>query len=290
MRDVRCSHTSRVCGFGTYVAMNSPLSYVPTCQVTCARPLCQLRRGMKRASSLLPSRRQLVELSSMRLFLSVFVCKPEATTVESLVLLPTAPFSLPTVQDAPSPFLFLGDPLLLPSSHGTTPYVATPNIGKSGTTTAAQATGVQPETRPATFTAEHVRNLADVAGSPSLEAGLRRSAAEQLRTVLMSPGVPAAVISEAKNGGEEVRKPGLSASRGAGSLSILPDAVAPGAAVVARLSLLSSSGKSPFIYLTSKACNPLSTSRTRTRPLDDRLFTDVFPSASSSIAPPPTPP
>eukprot|EP00904_Undaria_pinnatifida_P003216 jgi/Undpi1/12896/HiC_scaffold_7.g02562.m1 len=46
------------------------------------------------------------------------------------------------------------------------------------------------------FSAEHVRNLVDVAGSPSLEAALRRSATQQLRVVLLSPGVAAAGLCE----------------------------------------------------------------------------------------------
>lgn len=40
-----------------------------------------------------------------------------------------------------------------------------------------------------------------MAGAPSLEGGLRRAAAEQLRGVLVSPGVAAVVLSET---GEEV--------------------------------------------------------------------------------------
>ena len=46
------------------------------------------------------------------------------------------------------------------------------------------------------FTADHVRNLAKVAGSETLEPGLRRAAAEQLGAVLESPGVNAAIVSE----------------------------------------------------------------------------------------------
>lgn len=48
----------------------------------------------------------------------------------------------------------------------------------------------------AAFTTEHVRNLAEVAGSPTLEARLRRAAAEQLREVLLSRGVASAVCRE----------------------------------------------------------------------------------------------
>lgn len=63
------------------------------------------------------------------------------------------------------------------------------------------AEGAASEGQTSAFSAEHVRNLADVAGAPSLEGGLRRAAAEQLRGVLVSPGVAAVVLAET---GEEV--------------------------------------------------------------------------------------
>lgn len=50
------------------------------------------------------------------------------------------------------------------------------------------------------FTADHVKNLAEVAGSQTLEVGLRRAAAEQLRAVLESRGVAGAVSTVATSG------------------------------------------------------------------------------------------
>ncbi|CAM9479583.1 unnamed protein product [Scytosiphon promiscuus] len=97
------------------------------------------------------------------------------------------------------------NPLQL-SLSGTAPiavtHAAAAKSGESGAPS-EKATEAQPGGRPSTFTAEHVRNLADVAGSPSLEAGLRRAAAEQLRAVLVSPGVAAAVVSDTRSGEEE---------------------------------------------------------------------------------------
>lgn len=74
----------------------------------------------------------------------------------------------------------------LPSSH------EEPGASKAGDTRASRGS----------FTAQHVRNLADVAGSSTLEAGLRRAAAEQLRGVLVSPGVVRAVLMDGKGGRE----------------------------------------------------------------------------------------
>lgn len=52
---------------------------------------------------------------------------------------------------------------------------------------------MQPKPLP-TFSLEHVRNLIDAAGSPALEVGLKMAAAEQLRGVLLAPGVASAVL------------------------------------------------------------------------------------------------
>ncbi|CAB1102286.1 unnamed protein product [Ectocarpus sp. CCAP 1310/34] len=94
---------------------------------------------------------------------------------------------------APFPFRYLDDPLHRPSSA--TPIAATvANSGESGKPAAAK--GAPSEGRTLSFSAEHVKNLADVAGAPSLEGGLRRAAAEQLRGVLVSPGVAAVVLSD----------------------------------------------------------------------------------------------
>ncbi|CAM9944307.1 unnamed protein product, partial [Ectocarpus sp. 4 AP-2014] len=94
---------------------------------------------------------------------------------------------------APFPFLYLDDPLHRPPSA--TPFASTvANNGASGEPVAPE--GAPSEGQTLSFSAEHVRNLADVAGAPSLEGGLRRAAAEQLRGVLVSPGVAAVVLSE----------------------------------------------------------------------------------------------
>ncbi|CAM9181579.1 unnamed protein product, partial [Sphacelaria rigidula] len=56
------------------------------------------------------------------------------------------------------------------------------------------------------FSPEHVRNLADAAGSPTLEVGLRTAAAEQLRGVLVAPGVARAILQNDLDaeGGERI--------------------------------------------------------------------------------------
>lgn len=54
------------------------------------------------------------------------------------------------------------------------------------------------------FTADHVRNLAEVAGSQTLEVSLRRAAAEQLRAVLESRGVASAAASAVATTGSGV--------------------------------------------------------------------------------------
>lgn len=120
----------------------------------------------------------------------------------------------PPAQDAPPPFLFLEDPLLLAATttvagpqlaENTTPGTVLESTAPNGGAPREQGGNDNPGGRAAlSFTAEHVRNLADVAGAPSLENGLRRSAAEQLRGVILSPGVAEAVASETKRGGQEV--------------------------------------------------------------------------------------
>ncbi|CAM9698551.1 unnamed protein product, partial [Ectocarpus sp. 13 AM-2016] len=73
---------------------------------------------------------------------------------------------------APFPFLYLDDPLHRPPSA--TPIASTvANDGASGKSAAAE--GASSEGLTLSFSAGHVRNLADVAGAPSLEGGLRRA-------------------------------------------------------------------------------------------------------------------
>lgn len=134
------------------------------------------------------------------------------------------PFSLPINLPPPHrpfkgtthiPLVYTEDPLLPP------PGVEFSEMGKPGdvarrsplTTTAgsgrfskvaAGSKGSRQEPS-AHFTADHIKNLAEVAGSKTLEVGLRRAAAEQLRAVLESRGV-ASVVSAAATSGSGVRE------------------------------------------------------------------------------------
>lgn len=92
----------------------------------------------------------------------------------------------------------------------TSQYVQTPLVTSIASAAASGEIGVSgtPGRSSSGFTTEHVRNLAEVAGSPTLEACLRRAAAEQLREVLLSFGVASSVCREVRKavggrGGEE---------------------------------------------------------------------------------------
>lgn len=92
--------------------------------------------------------------------------------------------------------LYSSDPIVF-SVGGKPPREWNSSDGITNSTTDDITTAVLPysssSSSRSSFTPEHVRNLADAAGSPVLEMSLRMAAAEQLHEVLLAPGVALAV-------------------------------------------------------------------------------------------------